>query len=148
MTMPHATLSPQSAEIVRATLPAVADSIDEITGVFYRTLLEEHPGLVGSMFSADRLADGTQQRALAESIASCAALLVSDQDGDPRTLLAPVARRHRSVGVVPAQYEVVHEHLFAAIVAVLGDAVTPDMAAAWDEVYRTMATTLIELESA
>jgi nitric oxide dioxygenase len=147
MTTPTSTLSPQSAEVVRATLPAVAESIDEITTVFYRTLLEEHPGLVGSMFSAERLADGTQQRALAESIASCAALLVADEDGDPRTLLAPVARRHKSVGVVPAQYEVVHEHLFAAIVAVLGDAVTPDVAAAWDEVYRTMANTLIELES-
>ncbi|MFD6177595.1 MULTISPECIES: globin domain-containing protein [unclassified Isoptericola] len=147
MTVPTA-LSSRSAEVVRSTLPVVEESIDEITTVFYRTLLEEHPGLLGAMFSPERLADGTQQRALAAAIASCAALLVADEEADPREVLAPVARRHRAVGVEPAQYEVVHEHLFAAIVHVLGDAVTPEVAAAWDEVYRTMADTLIELEAA
>lgn len=140
------TLSPRSAEVVRSTLPVVEDSIDDITTIFYRTLLDQHPALVGTMFSADRLADGTQQRALASAIASCAALLVADEDADPRELLAPVARRHRAVDVQPAQYDVVHEHLFAAIVEVLGDAVTPEVAAAWDEVYRAMAGALIELE--
>ncbi|MFE5338783.1 globin domain-containing protein [Isoptericola sp. NPDC056578] len=142
------TLSPRSAEVVRSTLPVVEDSIDDITTIFYRTLLDEHPGLLGSMFSPERIADGSQQRALAAAITSCAAMLVADEDADPRDVLAPVARRHRAVGVEPAQYEVVHEHLFAAIIAVLGDAVTPEVAAAWDEVHRTMASTLVELEAA
>jgi len=145
--MSVSTLSPTSAEVVRATLPAVDDAIDEITHRFYRSLQEAHPDLVGEMFDASRLADGTQQRALAAAIASCAALLAADDEADPATLLAPAARRHRALGVQPAQYDVVHEHLFAAIVAVLGDAVTPEVAAAWDEVYRVMAGTLIELEA-
>lgn len=45
------------------------------------------------------------------------------------------------------QYPIVHEHLFAAIVAVLGaDTVTADVAAAWDRVYWMMAETLIDME--
>jgi len=41
---------------------------------------------------------------------------------------------------------VVHDNLFWAIVDVLGDAVTPEVAAAWDEVYWLMAYALINQE--
>ncbi len=40
-----------------------------------------------------------------------------------------------------------HEHLFAAIVEVLGDAVTAEVAQAWDEVYWLMANALIAVEA-
>jgi nitric oxide dioxygenase len=40
----------------------------------------------------------------------------------------------------------VHKHLFDAIVEVLGDAVTPEVAAAWGEVYWQMASDLIAIE--
>src|SRR6516165_8558934 len=40
----------------------------------------------------------------------------------------------------------VHDNLMWAIAKVLGDAVTPDVAAAWDEVYWLMAYTLIHVE--
>src|SRR5215467_4855487 len=46
----------------------------------------------------------------------------------------------------PEQYEIVHENLMWAIGKVLGDAVTPDVAAAWDEVYWLMAYTLVHVE--
>ncbi|MGW0410219.1 FAD-binding oxidoreductase [Streptomyces collinus] len=39
-----------------------------------------------------------------------------------------------------------HEHLFAAIAEILGDAVTAEVAAAWTEVYWLMANALIALE--
>ena len=140
------TLSTTSADLVRATLPAVDEAIDDITTRFYRTLLAAHPELEGAMFDPGRLADGTQQRALAAAIVSCASMLVTD-DGTPEQALAPVARRHATLGVQPDQYDVVHDHLFAAIGEVLGDAVTPEVAAAWDEVYTVMARTLIALEA-
>ncbi|WP_258008628.1 FAD-binding oxidoreductase, partial [Rhodococcus sp. ENV425] len=38
------------------------------------------------------------------------------------------------------------KHLFEAIVEVLGEAVTPEVAAAWDEVYWEMARALISIE--
>ena len=40
-----------------------------------------------------------------------------------------------------------HQHLFAAIVEVLDDAVTPEVAAARDEVYWLLANALIALEA-
>jgi nitric oxide dioxygenase len=57
----------------------------------------------------------------------------------PQDLLARIAHKHASLGIAEAQYEIVHKHLFEAIVEVLGDAVTPEIAAAWDEVYWHMA---------
>lgn len=61
-------------------------------------------------------------------------------------MLGRIAHKHASLGVTPAQYQVVHTHLFAAIAEVLGDAVTPEVAAAWDEVYWLMANALITIE--
>jgi nitric oxide dioxygenase len=50
-------------------------------------------------------------------------------------MLTRIAHKHASLGVAPEQYAVVREHLFTAIADVLGEAVTPEVAAAWDEVY-------------
>ncbi|MFF7191553.1 FAD-binding oxidoreductase [Streptomyces sp. NPDC008222] len=61
-------------------------------------------------------------------------------------LLARVAHKHASLGITPDQYQVVHDYLMWAIAEVLGDAVTPEVAAAWDEVYWLMAYTLIHVE--
>lgn len=62
-------------------------------------------------------------------------------------MLARIAHKHASLGITAEQYAIVHEHLFAAIVEVLGAAVTPEVAGAWDEVYWHMANALIEIES-
>jgi len=62
-------------------------------------------------------------------------------------MLARIAHKHASLGITPGQYEIVHRHLFAAIAEVLGDAVTPEVAAAWDEVYWLMANALIAIET-
>lgn len=139
-------LSPHAADIVRATLPIVGGSIGEITPVFYRRLFAAHPVLERDLFNRGNQAQGGQQRALAGAIAAYATLLVAENGPDPRQTLARIAHKHASLGITPEQYPVVHEHLFAAIVEVLGDAVTPDVAAAWDEVYWDLANTLIEME--
>ena len=61
-------------------------------------------------------------------------------------MLGRIAHKHASLGITEDQYPIVHEHLFAAIVEILGDAVTPEVAAAWDEVYWHMANALIAIE--
>jgi nitric oxide dioxygenase len=139
-------LSSTSTEVVRATLPVIGAAIGDITPVFYRRLFAAHPELERDLFNRGNQAQGDQQRALAGAIAAYATLLVAEDGPDPREVLGRIAHKHASLGVVAAQYPVVHEHLFAAIVEVLGDAVTPPVAAAWDEVYWHMANTLIELE--
>jgi len=44
---------------------------------------------------------------------------------DPKAVLTRIAHKHASLGITEDQYPIVHEHLLAAIVEVLGDAVTP-----------------------
>ncbi|MFD9908428.1 globin domain-containing protein [Streptomyces sp. NPDC059063] len=139
-------LSEQSAATVRATLPAVGAAIEDITARFYERLFAEHPELLRDLFNRGNQAAGTQRQALAGSIAAFATHLVAHPDDRPDVMLARIAHKHASLGVTPGQYETVHRHLFAAIAEVLGDAITPEVAAAWSEVYWLMANALIAIE--
>lgn len=139
-------LSEQSAVTVRATLPAVGAAIGEITERFYARLFAAHPELLRDLFNRGNQASGTQKQALAGSIAAFATRLLEHPDRRPDALLGRIAHKHASLGVAPEQYAVVHEHLFAALAEVLGEAVTPEVAAAWDEVYWLMANALIAVE--
>ncbi|WP_381564323.1 globin domain-containing protein [Streptomyces eurythermus] len=139
-------LTEQSAVTVRATLPAVGAAIGEITERFYDRLFAAHPELLRDLFNRGNQAAGTQRQALAGSIAAFATHLLDHPDRRPDAMLARIAHKHASLGVAPEQYQVVHEHLFAAIAEILGEAVTPEVAAAWDEVYWLMANALIAIE--
>ncbi|HSU72137.1 MAG TPA: globin domain-containing protein, partial [Micrococcaceae bacterium] len=139
-------LSESSVPVIQATLPVVGENINEIAQRFYQHLFEAHPGLLDGVFNRGNQADGRQQQALAGSIAAFAGMLVNNPDELPETLLSRVSHKHVSLGIKPDQYQVVHDNLFWAIADVLGDAVTPEVAAAWDEVYWLMANTLIGLE--
>ncbi|WP_460064854.1 globin domain-containing protein [Streptomyces sp. YKOK-I1] len=139
-------LSEPSAATVRATLPAVGAAIGEITERFYARLFAAHPELLRDLFNRGNQAAGTQRQALAGSIAAFATHLLDHPDRRPDAMLSRIAHKHASLGVAPEQYAVVHEHLFAAIAEVLGEAVTPEVAAAWDEVYWLMANALIAVE--
>ncbi|MEV5432376.1 globin domain-containing protein [Streptomyces sp. NPDC052701] len=140
-------LSAESAAVVRATLPAVAGALDEITTRFYGTMFRDRPELLDGMFNRGNQASGAQRRALAGSIAAFATALLDAPDERPDTLLARIAHKHAAVGVTDDQYTIVHKYLFGAIAEVLGDAVTPEVAAAWDEVYWLMAGALIAREA-
>ncbi|MEU6576956.1 globin domain-containing protein [Streptomyces sp. NPDC046805] len=139
-------LSEQSAATVRATLPAVAAALDEITERFYSGLFDAHPELLRDLFNRANQAAGTQRQALAGSIAAFATHLLDHPDQRPDAMLARIANKHASLGIAPEQYAVVHEHLFAAIAGVLSEAITPEVAAAWEEVYWLMANALIAIE--
>ncbi|MET7451953.1 globin domain-containing protein [Streptomyces sp. NPDC005574] len=140
-------LSAESAVLVRATLPAVAGALDEITTRFYGTMFADRPELLDGMFNRGNQASGAQRRALAGSIAAFATALLEHPDTRPDTLLARIAHKHAAVGVTEDQYAIVHKYLFGAIAGVLGDAVTPEVAAAWDEVYWLMAGALTGQEA-
>ncbi|GAA3129004.1 globin domain-containing protein [Streptosporangium carneum] len=140
-------LSPESAEIVRATLPVVGASLDAITTKFYGTMFAERPELLDGLFNRGNQANGEQRRALAGSIAAFAVALLERPDERPDRLLARIAHKHAAVGVTQDQYVIVHKYLFGAIAEVLGDAVTPQVAQAWDEVYWLMAGALIAMEA-
>src|SRR3954468_5809237 len=140
------TLSEKSRPVIEATLPVVGDHIGEIAERFYEHLFAAHPDLLDGVFNRGNQAEGTQQQALAGSVAMFASALVNHPDELPWHLLSRVAHKHASLGITPAQYEVVHEHLFWAIADVLGEAVTAEVAAAWSEVYWLLAYALINQE--
>lgn len=140
-------LSEKSTATVRATLPVVEAAIGDITERFYARMFEVRPDLLRDLFNRGNQAAGTQRLALAGSIAGFATHLVEQPGTRPDAMLSRIAHKHASLGISPAQYDVVHEHLFAAIVEVLGAAVTPDVAEAWDEVYWLMANALIAIEN-
>jgi nitric oxide dioxygenase len=139
-------LSDRSRPVVQATLPAVAANIQEIAKRFYGHMFDGHPELLDGLFNRGNQAEGTQQVALAGSVAAFATALVHTPEQLPEHLLSRIAHKHASLGIRPDQYQVVHDNLFWAIADVLGDAVTPEVAAAWDEVYWLMAYALINQE--
>lgn len=140
-------LSAQSLPVVRATLPAVGASLDAITEAFYRRLFEDRPELLRDLFNRANQANGSQRQALAGAVAAFAGLLVERPDARPDALLGRIAHKHASLGVTPDQYELVGRHLLDAVVEVLGDAVTAEVAAAWQEVYWLMANALVAIEA-
>ncbi|MER5796574.1 globin domain-containing protein [Streptomyces sp. NPDC001980] len=140
-------LSAESTALVRATLPAVAGALDEITTRFYATMFHDRPELLDGMFNRGNQASGEQRRALAGAIAGFAGALLENPGTRPDQLLSRIAHKHAAVGVTDDQYTIVHKYLFGAIAEVLGEAVTPEVAAAWDEVYWLMAGALISREA-
>lgn len=149
LTTPAQDLEPAHADLITATLPLVGANIDAITREFYRRLFEAHPSLLRNLFNRGNQAQGAQQRALAASIATFATHLVNPDLPHPAELLSRIGHKHASLGITADQYPIVHEHLFAAIVQVLGaDTVTAEVAEAWDRVYWIMAQTLIDMERA
>ena len=139
-------ISDQNRLVIEATLPAVGEHIGEIAQRFYRHMFTEHPELLDGVFNRGNQARGEQQQALAGSVASFAASLLTTPPHMPEHLLSRIAHKHASLGMRPDQYQVVHDNLMWAIVDVLGEAVTPQVAAAWDEVYWLMANALINEE--
>ena len=139
-------LSDQSRPVIEQTIGVVAERIPFITPEFYRSMFEARPDLLDGMFSRSNQKNGTQAQALAGSIAMFASWLLTHPEGYPDELLSRVAHKHASLGVLPQHYPIVHEHLFGAIARDLGDAATPEVVAAWDEVYWLMADALIKIE--
>ncbi|GEE02624.1 hemin transporter [Gordonia spumicola] len=140
-------ISHDSRTMIEATLPAVEGALDAITENFYGRLFAAHPGLLSDLFNRTNQQNGSQPVVLAGSIAAFARLQLMPDLDLQRSITERIAHKHASLGVVADQYPIVHEHLFAAIVEVLGEAVTPEVAAAWDELYWEMAHVLIGREN-
>lgn len=139
-------LSQTARPVIEATLPVVADNIHKIAEEFYQRLFRAHPELLDGTFNRGNQAEGSQQQALAGSVAMFASALVSHPEHLPEHLLSRVAHKHASLGIRADQYQVVYDNLMAAIGDVLGAAVTPEVANAWSEVYWLMAFALINEE--
>ena len=71
-----AVLSDRARPVVEATLPPVAENIGEIARRFYAHMFGARPDLLDGLFNRGNQAEGTQQVALAGSVAAFASALV------------------------------------------------------------------------
>jgi len=137
-------LTAASRPYIAASVPVLREHGLAITRHFYTQMFAQHPELQ-HLFNMGNQASGVQQQSLAAAVFAYAANI------DNAAALAPVLERivhkHASVGITPAHYPIVGRHLLGAIQAVLGDAATPALLAAWDEAYWLLAGELIAAEA-
>jgi hemoglobin-like flavoprotein len=109
---------------------------DAAASLFYARLFELDPGL-RPLFKADMTA---QRRMLMSALATAINGL------DDLDTLVPVVeslgRRHVGYGVKDADYDTVGQALLDALQQGLGDDFTPEIKAAWAEVYALLASVM------
>jgi nitric oxide dioxygenase len=125
---PAALLSSRSEAVVKETASVVAEHADQITARFYPRMFSEHPELL-PVFNQGNQATGEQSRALVASVVAYAVQLIDPQAPSFAHVMRRIAYKHISLGIRPQQYTIVGHHVLAAVRKVLGDAVTPWIAA-------------------
>ena len=139
-------LSAAAEAVVRATAAVVAEHAEQITARFYARMFAEYPELL-RVFNQGNQATGEQSQALAGAVVAYAVQLIDPNAPSFEHVMKRIAYKHVSLGIRPEQYTIVGAHLLAAVGEVLGDAVTPEIAAAWNEVYWLFAAQLIAEEA-
>ncbi len=128
-----------------ATAAVVAEHAEQITTTFYPDMFAAHPQLL-RVFNKANQEIGEQPKALAASVVAYAVNLIDPSAPDFTPIMQRIAHKHVSLGISAQEYTIVGHHLLKAVGTVLGDAVTPEIAAAWDEVYWLFACSLIAEE--
>ncbi|MFN8096903.1 MAG: globin domain-containing protein [Dermatophilaceae bacterium] len=139
-------LSEKSAAVVAATAGVVSANAENITRAFYPHMFAAHPELM-RVFNKANQAIGEQPKALAASVVAYAVQLIDPDSPDFTPVMQRIAHKHVSLGIKATEYTIVGQNLMWAIGEVLGDAVTPEIAAAWDEVYWLFALQLVAEEA-
>lgn len=136
-------LHPNTAAIVKATIPALEAHGLEITKTMYAQLMRDPA--IAAMFNQTDQANGRQPHALAAAVLAYARNI--DHPEKLEAALSLIVERHVAVMVKPEQYPVVGAALLGAIKTVLGDAATPQILEAWGDAYRFLADVLISRET-
>lgn len=137
-------LSTTARPLIEATVPVLLANGEAITRHFYARMFSHNPDLK-NLFNMGNQASGNQAQALAGAVYAFAKHMDKPEIIGP--VLDRIAHKHVSLGITPAQYTIVGRHLMASLGEVLGAAITPEIAAAWDEVYWLMATELVAREA-
>lgn len=136
-------LSAESIAVVKATAPVVAEHALEITTLFYKTMFKNKPEVMHYFNKAHQVGQA-QPKALADSVIAYATHIEELDKLGP--LIQKIAERHVALAILPEHYLIVHENLMKAIAEVLGDAVTPEIAAGWSEAVLFLAYVCISAE--
>lgn len=136
-------LTPEQVQIVRSTAPILQAHGNDITTLFYQTLLSEIPEL-HNVFNTANQANGLQPKALANSLYAYAAHI--DDLGALSPALEKICQKHASLYVRPEHYKIVGDYLLRAMGDVLGAALTKEILEAWEVAYQQLASIMIAKE--
>lgn len=136
-------LSDQTIALVKATVPALeAHGLDIVHEMYSRMF--QNPE-IRDLFNQSHHGDsGSQPRALTGAILAYASNI--DNLGALAPAVERIAQKHVGLQILPEHYPHVAEALLGAIKAILGDAATDEILAAWGEAYWFLANILIARE--
>jgi hemoglobin-like flavoprotein len=138
LTHPRSVLmNPSQVKLVQESFARVAPISEQAAAIFYDRLFEVAPA-VKAMFPADM----TEQR---KKLMATLAVVVGGLSNLEAILPAAsaLATRHVSYGAKPEHYPVVGDALLWTLEKGLGEAWTPEVAAAWTAAYGTLCTFMI-----
>ena len=130
-------MNPSQIRLVQESFAKVAPISEHAAVIFYDRLFEVAPS-VKAMFPADM----TEQR---KKLMATLAVVVNGLSNLDSILPAAsaLATRHVSYGAKPEHYPVVGGALLWTLEKGLGEAWTPEVAAAWTAAYGTLSTFMI-----
>ena len=131
-------------ELVKATVPILKSSGNDLITYFYQRMLTNNPDLK-DIFNMANQASGKQQNALTGAV-----LAYAENIDDPTVLintLKAIGNKHVSLNIAAEQYDIVGNHLINSIIEVLGAAATPVLIEAWTCAYNELAQIMISIEA-
>ena len=130
-------MTPDQVKLVQQSFAKVALISEQAATIFYDRLFEVAP-VVKAMFPADMTEQG-------KKLMATLAVVVNGLSNLEAVLPAAsaLAKRHVAYGAQPAHYPVVGGALLWTLEKGLGEAWTPDIAAAWTSAYGTLSTYMI-----
>jgi hemoglobin-like flavoprotein len=132
----EAKMPPQTVALVRQSWTALQPMRKQVCRRFYDCLFERHPE-VRPLFKGDI---DRQASLFVTMLNTAVSALENPEPVVP--LLRTVGARHADYGVRDADYEKFSDALMQTFAETLGDAFTPDVRAAWEELYGLLADTM------
>ena len=150
--MPTATF-PETIPALQASWAKVGNDVglDAAGILFFKRIFEIAPGALG-LFSSlktfqigPELYESAALKAHASKVMATVNVAVGMLNDVPKLLpvLEDLGNKHVKYGILPAHYDVVGQALLDTLALGLGDAFTPDLKAAWAEIYGVIAKTMI-----
>lgn len=136
-------LNSHQQELILATVPLLRQGGEALTRHFYALMFRDYPE-VKPLFNQSHQQDGRQARALAGAV-----LAYAENIRNPAVLASAIegiVHKHVSLSIQPEHYPIVGNSLLKAMGEVLGDTLTPEIAAAWEAAYWQLANLLIGAE--
>lgn len=135
-------MSPDTIPLVQQSWTQVAAIAPQAAALFYQNLFTADPSLK-PLFKGDMAAQGAK---LMQMIGAAVGKL--DDLGTLIPILQGLGKRHAGYGVQDAHYDAVGSALLQTLGQGLGAGFTPEVKAAWSEVYSVMAQVMKEAAKA